>query len=225
MAMTDIIDSIKLQDSPAQAPGEVTNERAYHAAVHRIFELMDADPAPNTCEDEELARLVAAVDHFESERFPLSCCALAARESSARVLKLIRTLGSLYDVEQAVQWCEAEQPLLDGRRPADVIISEKGAAEVEAVVATLAASSKRADSSATGAPKSSDGLPMTEDQSSITDAAEALLYSTSEFVKSRGGLACMVGGIDLLGESGLRFGVLVHCFGIAPPTPGTPADG
>lgn len=116
---------------------EITSEREYHSALHRIFELMAVDPAPSTREGEELERLVSAVDRFENERFPLSCCAVAATESAARLLKLVRSLGAFYDIEQAVRWCESSQPLLDGQRPVDMMFSEKGAAEVDAVLARM----------------------------------------------------------------------------------------
>lgn len=116
---------------------EVSSEREYHDAVRRIFDLMVDDPAANTPEGEELARLTAAVERFESERFPISCCAFASKDCAARLLALLRQLGAIYDLEGAAQWCETPQPLLDGQRPVDMLVSDKGAAEVAAVVARL----------------------------------------------------------------------------------------
>lgn len=116
---------------------EVSSEREYHEAVRRIFHLMVDDPPANTPEGEELARLAAAVERFEAERFPISCCAFAAKDCATRLLALLRELGHLYDLEGAALWCETPQPLLDGRRPVDMLVSEKGAADVAAVVARL----------------------------------------------------------------------------------------
>jgi hypothetical protein len=115
----------------------VTSEREYHEAVKRVFELMVDDPPSNSREGEELARLAAAVERFEAERYPMGCCAFAARDCATRLLALMRKLGELYDIEAATRWCESAQPLLDGQRPVDMLTSEKGAAEVDAVIARL----------------------------------------------------------------------------------------
>lgn len=116
---------------------DVTCEREYHTAVQRVFELMVIDPAADTREGEELVRLVAAVERFERDRYPMSCCVFASRDCATRLLSVMRSLGAFYDVEHAVQWCETPQPLLDGQRPVDLLITEAGAAEVDAVVARL----------------------------------------------------------------------------------------
>lgn len=116
---------------------ELGNEREYHQAVKRVFELMEDDPPPNSERGEELARLAAAVERFEAERFPMTCCAFASRDCAARVLALLRKLGGLYDLESAIRWCESPQPLLDGQRPIDMLSAEKSAAEVDSVVAGL----------------------------------------------------------------------------------------
>lgn len=115
----------------------IRNERDYLTAMKRVFELMVDDPPPGSSEGEELARLAAAVEHFESERYPISCCFFAARDCATRLLALIRKLAALYSVEDAIRWCESAQPLLDGQRPVDMVASEKGAAEVDSVVAQL----------------------------------------------------------------------------------------
>ena len=117
----------------------VTCEREYHTAVQRVFELMVIDPAAGTREGEELAELVAAVERFERARYPISCCVFAARDCTARLLSVMRALGAVYDVEHAVQWCETPQPLLDGQRPVDLLITEAGAAEVDAEVDAVVA--------------------------------------------------------------------------------------
>lgn len=116
---------------------KITNEREYFAAAKRVFELMVDDPAANSPEGEELARLAAAVDQFEGGRYPISCCAFSSRDCAARVLSLFRDLAGLYDLEGAIRWCESHQPLLDGQRPIDMLLSDAGAAEVRAVVARL----------------------------------------------------------------------------------------
>lgn len=115
----------------------VASEVEYQSALRRIFELMRADPAANTDEGAELARLVGAVDRFEGKRYPITCCAFAAKDCAARMLTLMRALGAFYDLEHAVQWCESRQPALDGQRPVDLLLTEAGAAEVDAIVARL----------------------------------------------------------------------------------------
>lgn len=115
----------------------ITNEREYRAAAKRVFELMVDDPPANSPEGEELARLVAAVDQFEGGRYPISCCAFAAKDCATRLLTLFRDLVGIYDLEGAILWCESNQPLLDGQRPVDMLITDRGAAEVSAVVAKL----------------------------------------------------------------------------------------
>lgn len=116
---------------------DVTNEREYHLAVQRVFALMVGNPAPHTPEGEELARLAAAVERFEAERFPISCCAFAAKDCAERLLILLRSLADLYDLPGAIGWFESHQPALDGQRPIDMVISERGASDVEAVIARL----------------------------------------------------------------------------------------
>lgn len=125
---------------------EVTSEREYHNALRRIFDLMESDPAPASAEGEELVHLAAAVERFESERFPVSCCAIAAQDCAERLLNLMRLLGVVCSVEQAVQWCETKNPLLDGQRPVDLLISDKGATEVDALAKRLVEASRRRQS-------------------------------------------------------------------------------
>lgn len=115
----------------------VRNEREYLAALKRVFDLMVDDPPPNSSEGEELARLAAAVEHFEAERYPISCCVFAARDCAARLFALLRKLDCLYELEDAICWCESPQPLLDGQRPVDMLATEKGSTEVDAVVERL----------------------------------------------------------------------------------------
>lgn len=115
----------------------ITNEREYFAAMKRVFDLMVDDPAANTAEGEELARLAAAVERFEGGRYPITCCSFAAKDCAARLLVLLRDLAGLYDLDGAIRWCESSQPLLDGQRPVDLLITEDGAADVDAVVSKL----------------------------------------------------------------------------------------
>jgi len=129
--------SLSLLASQRGAYMEVSTEREYLIAMQRVMALMVADPAENTPEGEELARLVAAVDQFEGVRYPLSCCAFAARDCAERLINLFRNLGGLYDLAGAIAWCESPQPLLDGQKPVDMLISDNGAAEVDALVARL----------------------------------------------------------------------------------------
>lgn len=116
---------------------DVTNEREYHAAVRRVYELMIDDPPPDSPAGKELLQLAEAVERFEDERLPISCCALSARDSATRVLALFRKLAALYDLTQAVEWCETPQPLLDGQRPVDMLTTDEGAADVDALVTRL----------------------------------------------------------------------------------------
>jgi antitoxin component HigA of HigAB toxin-antitoxin module len=116
---------------------KVTNEREYFVAAKRVFELMVDDPAANTPEGEELARLAAAIDEFEGGRYPITCCAFAAKDAVARLAALLRNLGDMYDLAGAIDWCESPQQLLDGQRPIDMVISDVGAAEVDAAVTRL----------------------------------------------------------------------------------------
>lgn len=116
---------------------KITNEREYFAAVKRVFDLMVDDPAANTPEGDELARLAAAVDEFEGGRYPITCCSFAAKDCAARMLTVLRDLVGLYDLHGAILWCESHQPMLDGQRPVDMLITERGADEVRAVVAKL----------------------------------------------------------------------------------------
>lgn len=115
----------------------VSNDREYRAALERVFKLMVGDPAADTPEGEELVRLAVAVEKFEAERYPISCCAFAAIECAERLLALLRRLGQLYELERAIRWCESPQPLLEGQRPVNMVMTEKGGAEVDAVVARL----------------------------------------------------------------------------------------
>lgn len=116
---------------------EVNTEREYLIAVQRVFALMVDDPAANTPEGEELARLCAAIDRFEGGRYPITCCAFAAKDAVARIITLLQKLGDVYDLAGAIRWCESPQQLLDGQKPIDMVISEKGAAEVDVVVDRL----------------------------------------------------------------------------------------
>lgn len=116
---------------------DVTNIREYHIAMRRVFELMELDPAEDTPEGEELTRIVESVERFERAHYPIACCVCAAGDCAARLLALIRKLDAFYDLEQAVQWCETEQPMLDGQRPVDMLMTEDGAADVNALVARL----------------------------------------------------------------------------------------
>jgi hypothetical protein len=116
---------------------DVSSEREYHSALRRIYELMRADPAPSTPEGEELTLLVAAVERFEGKRYPMTCCAFASKDCATRLLNILRQLDALFDLNHAVRWFETRQPLLDGQRPVDMITTDAGAAEVEAVVARL----------------------------------------------------------------------------------------
>lgn len=119
----------------------IRNERDYLAAVKRVFDLMVDDPPPGSSEGEELARLSAAIEHFEAERYPITCCFFAARDCAARVLALLSKLTALYSVDDAIRWFESPQPLLDGQRPIDMVASEKGAEEIGSVVTRLLDSS------------------------------------------------------------------------------------
>lgn len=112
----------------------ICSEREYHSALRRVYELMEIDPAADSQEGAELAQLVAAVEQFEGSRFPMNCCAFAARDCAERLLNLLRKLGALFDLEHAVQWCESPQPSLDGQRPVDMLITDKGAVEVDQVL-------------------------------------------------------------------------------------------
>lgn len=116
---------------------KITTEQEYFTAAKRVFELMVDDPAANTPEGEELARLTAAIDEFEGGRYPITCCAFAAKDTAARFIALFRNLSAIYDLAGAIDWCESPQQLLAGQKPIDLLISEKGAAEVDAVVARL----------------------------------------------------------------------------------------
>jgi hypothetical protein len=117
--------------------GNITSEREYFEVMKRVYELMVDDPAANTAEGEELARLGAAVEQFEALRYPISCCSFAAKDCAARMLSLLRDLVGLYDLEGAIRWCESRQPLLDGQRPVDMLITERGAADVSCAIAML----------------------------------------------------------------------------------------
>lgn len=117
---------------------DVTCEKEYQSALQRIFELMRADPAADTDEGAELERLVLAVDRFEDKRYPITCCAFAAQDCATRLLRVMSTLGAFYDLYQAVEWCESRQPLLDGQRPVDLLLTESGFVEVYDLVARLA---------------------------------------------------------------------------------------
>lgn len=125
---------------------EVTTLGEYHLALRRVFDLMVSDPPADSAEGEELARLAAAVERFEAERFPVSCCVFAAQDCAERLLNLMRLLGVVCSVEQAVQWCETKNPLLDGQRPVDLLISDKGATEVDALAKRLVEASRRRQS-------------------------------------------------------------------------------
>lgn len=116
---------------------EVTNEREYHAAVRRVYELMIDDPPPESPAGKELVQLAEAVERFEDNHLPLSCCAVSGRECAVRLLALFRKLGAFYDLAQAVEWCETPQPLLDGQRPVDMLATDEGAADVDALVTRL----------------------------------------------------------------------------------------
>lgn len=116
---------------------KITTEREYFAASKRVFELMVDDPAANTPEGEELARLTAAIDEFEGGHDPLSCCVFSSEDTAARIIGLFRDLIGIYDLAGAIDWCETPQQLLDGRKPIEMLISKEGAAEVDAVVARL----------------------------------------------------------------------------------------
>jgi uncharacterized protein (DUF2384 family) len=98
---------------------------------------MRIDPVLGTPEGIELNRLVTAVEQFERERYPISCCAFAAKMCAARALNLFRQLGDVYDIEGAVHWCESPQPLLDSQRPIDMLATDSGTAAVFEVVARL----------------------------------------------------------------------------------------
>jgi hypothetical protein len=116
---------------------KITNEREFLAAAKRVFDLMVDDPAANTPEGEELARLTVAIDQYEGGRYPITCCAFASKDTAARVIALFRNLRGVYDLMAAIEWCESPQQLLDGQRPIDMLISAKGAADVDAVVAQM----------------------------------------------------------------------------------------
>lgn len=68
-------------------------------------------------------------------------------------------------------------------------------------------------------------LRLVVDQSMIDAADDRLLRSVREFIDLRGGFTESVGGVEVVLVSVRKFYVLVHCDGIAPPRPGTPADG
>jgi hypothetical protein len=116
---------------------KVNNEVELLVAMKRVFDLMVENPAANTPEGEELARLIAAIDTFEGGRYPVGCCASAAKDCAERMLELLRDLVGLYELEGAIQWCKSRQPLLDGQRPVDMVITAQGAVRVSEAVAKL----------------------------------------------------------------------------------------
>lgn len=122
---------------------EVTTLGEYHLALRRVFDLMVSDPPADSAEGEELARLAAAVERFEAERFPVSCCVFAAQDCAERLLNLICEVGVVCSVEQAVEWFETKNPLLDGQRPVDLLLSDKGAAEVNALAKRLVEATRK----------------------------------------------------------------------------------
>jgi hypothetical protein len=116
---------------------ELNSEAELLVAMKRVFDLMVDNPAANTPDGEELARLIAAIDKFEGGRYPVGCCASAAKDCAERMLEVLRHLVGLYELAGAIQWCDSRQPLLDGQRPIDMLITDQGAAQVRAAVAQL----------------------------------------------------------------------------------------
>lgn len=68
-------------------------------------------------------------------------------------------------------------------------------------------------------------LGLIVDQTMLDAADDALLQCVRDVVDLRGGLTEGVGGIEVVRISARKFYLLVHCEGIAPPRPGSPADG
>lgn len=115
-------------------------EAEYQTALARICTLARTDPAGVSAAGRELDELVAQVEEFERARYPLSCCALSSKASVERALRLLASLTEFYDAQQSFVWFYAQQPLLDGQRPIDMIITEDGSAQLDAAVERLRAS-------------------------------------------------------------------------------------
>jgi putative toxin-antitoxin system antitoxin component (TIGR02293 family) len=54
-----------------------------------------------------------------------------------RFAAILMALDDLYELKEALLWCESPQALLGGRRPINLLTTDQGALEVAAVVARL----------------------------------------------------------------------------------------
>lgn len=54
-----------------------------------------------------------------------------------RITNVLGQLKEFYELSDAISWVASKQPLLQDRRPADLLQTDEGAKEVEAVIARL----------------------------------------------------------------------------------------
>ena len=113
------------------------NSSEHTAALERIHFLMRGDPAPETSAGKELLALTAEVEAYERAVYPLNAIAFESRKVAGRVLQVISELAPIYELQDAVHWFGLPQPLLGGKCPVDLIVTETGAAEVFQLLAQL----------------------------------------------------------------------------------------
>lgn len=113
------------------------NAAEHTVALERIFNLMRFDPAPETPQGKELLTLVDEVEAYEREVYPLNALSHESRKVAGRILQVIADLSDFYELQDAVRWFGLPQPLLGGKCPVDLIVTERGAADVFALITRL----------------------------------------------------------------------------------------
>lgn len=113
------------------------NASEHTAALERLHFLMRLDPSPESRDGKELLALSAEVEAYERAVYPLNASSFESRKVAGRVLQVISELGLIYELQDAVRWFGLPQPLLGGKCPVDLIVTDTGAAEVFQLIAQI----------------------------------------------------------------------------------------
>lgn len=113
------------------------NSTEHTAALARIEELMRDDPETCSPRGQELLALAQQVEAYEREVYPFNAITYESRKVAGRVLQVISELGLIYELQDAVRWFGLPQPLLGGKCPVDLIVTDTGAAEVFQLIAQI----------------------------------------------------------------------------------------
>ena len=54
-----------------------------------------------------------------------------------RFSSVLLALDEFYTFKEAIAWCESPQPLLGGKRPLELLLTDEGSQQVAAVIARL----------------------------------------------------------------------------------------